>query len=276
MNVMQKVMGGVFETIRQIGAPIFARRKEAFMAAPQGIFGGGPVVGIQRALGGKKPVACDVLVIDDGTGSGKPWAAGIEKGTEMVVRTLTAKLAAVSFGYTVSRDRDVGEADEQRLANVDGDQLLREQKLIVRDGGGDPEETFGDSVMDAVSGYPFNHASDVSRAIVLLTTSNSKPTAAGLAPFQVGEEVAKRKIYLFVVGEPGSNVEDMVKGAGKYGGGFFHLSLNPSQAEVDQMAARLTATIMGTVSNPAAGTVPTGTVRPSGTIRPSGMTVANP
>lgn len=280
-NLLSTLLQGVFQH----------RVVEHDMADPQGVFqGGGPMVKMNQAMGGKKPIKAEIAVADDGTASGIPWAAGIEMSLGMAVASLESKLAQVGWGYVVSRDRQEGESDELRVMNGTGAQIIREQQLLGssggRAGGGDPHETFGDTVIDLLNSYPFDPSGDTSNCILFFTTSSTKPTASGLSPNEVGKLVADRKIWLFIVGEDGSNMLEMAKGAGNYGA-FFPLSNHPSQTEVDLMTTKLTATIAGSISQGAAPTArPAGTQRPQtvnqaagstiGGFPRTGSTVANP
>lgn len=242
------------------------------VVAPLGLGSAGPGIVLNRANGGRKPIKIELLVLDDLTESALNRAQVIADTTRTAFETLERSALQVQFGYIGCRDRDYGEADEVRITHGTSAQVLREQLTVVRAGGGDPAEPFGDSVLDALDSYPFTNAPDVAGAIVLLCTDHSKPTRSGLTPFQVGERCKAARKHIFVVGEPDSNTEDFVRGAGAFGGGFMELKASPTEAEVKFIAQKLTGTLVGTLSGVATGTVPPKTQ----TQRPSGSTVPAP
>lgn len=270
----------LFTLLRRIFAPSAAlcpvltqvQLNTGAVAAPLGLGSSGPGIVLNRANGGRKPIKIELLVMDDLTDSAKNRAQVIADTTRSAFETLEKSAMQVQFGYMGCRDRDFGEADEVRITSGTAAQVLREQLTVVRAGGGDPPEPFGDSVLDALDSYPFTHAPDVSGAILLLCTDSTKPTRSGLTPYQVGERCKAARKYVFVVGEPGSNTEDFVRGAGAFGGGFMELKANPTEAEVKFIAQKLTGTLVGTLSGVATGTVPPSTQ----TLRPTGHTVPAP
>lgn len=208
---------------------------------------------MRQTMGGKKPIAASILVFDDLSGSSQTWGVAIEQVTENMVSALEASLAKVTWGYLGMRDQDVGEEDEPRLEEGTGTELLREQKAATREGGGDPDETFAWSVERAEQYYPFGGGSEVSKAMIVFETSSTKLLKSGRSLRDLGAALAKRRIYLFVVGTPGSNMKEMSQGAGQYGF-FFELDANPGTREANKLAERLTATIKSSIG-PGATTV---------------------
>lgn len=244
----------------------------ALSTGPTGFhFGaGGPAVTLQRANGGRKPVRVELLLIDDLSQSAHNRAQVIHGVTRMAFETLEKAAIEVRFGYLGARDRGYGEADELRITHGSSAQVLREQMTVVRAGGGDAAETFGDSIVDALDIYPFTRAPDVVAALLLVCTDNSKPTAGGLSMRQVGERCHAARTHVFVVGEPGSNTEDIVLGAGAHGGGFLELKASPSQQEVQLIARKLTGTLVGSLNQATTGTLP------ASALVPTGLTVPGP
>jgi hypothetical protein len=238
----------------------------AFATGPTGLpFGaGGPAVKLNRANGGRKPVRVELLVIDDLTLSAHNRAQVICETTRSAFEALEQTALEARFGYLGSRDRGHGEADELRVVHGTAAQVLREQMTVTRAGGGDAPETFGDSLLDALDTYPFTHAPDVVSALLLLCTDDSKPTQGGLSMEAVGERCRLARKHVFVVGEPGSNTEAIVLGAGAFGGGFLELKANPTPQEVQLIARRLTGTLVGSLNQLSTGTVPASALVPSG------------
>lgn len=235
--------------------------------APTGVFGNGPALQLNRANGGRKPVKVELLVVDDLTASAANRAQVIQAITQEAFQALGKAVLEVKFGYLGSRDRDYQESDELRVIHGGADQVLREQLTVVRAGGGDAAETFGDSLIDALDNYPFSRAPDVVAGVLLLCTDHSKPTRQGLSLTEVGERFKTSRTHVFVVGERGSNTEEIVPAAGAFGGGFIELSAQADPDEIKVVAQKLTGTMVGTFGNAS-----TGTIR----ISPSGTTIPNP
>ncbi len=259
---------------RQAGAAALpsTMTQVALSTSPNGfrIGAGGPAVTLHRANGGRKPVRVELLLIDDLSFSAQNRAQVIQDVTRLAFETLEKAAIEARFGYLGARDRGYGEADELRITHGSSAQVLREQMTVVRAGGGDQAETFGDSILDALDVYPFSRAPDVVSAILLVCTDDSKPTTAGLSMHQVGERCHAARTHVFVVGEPGSNTEDIVLGAGVHGGGFLELKANPSPQEVQLIARRLTGTLVGSLNQATTGTVP------ASALVPTGLTVPGP
>lgn len=246
------------------------------------------IPGMPRAgINGKRPERLKIAFKDDASGSGAPWARSIETITEQLVHELSSRFLAVSYDYVGMRDMDIGEADEYRLRGGSGEDLLREQKLLRRTGGGDADETFFQTVENHLSSPDWLTYTGASEALglIMCTTSSSKPAKHNTVE-QLGEELKQRRIKLFVIGEPGSNMEDLVRAADGF---FFPLRVDPTPAEAQEIATKLAATVKTTMAGmvtsrreagtttadrtaPAADTV----YVPRATLRGTGDTVARP
>ncbi|MBQ0942252.1 hypothetical protein KAK07_02765 [Ideonella sp. 4Y16] len=235
---------------------------------------GGPSVQLQRANGGRKPVKIELVQVDDLTESVLNRAQVIADTSRAALEALEKTALEVRFGYIGARDRDYGEADEVRVIHGSSAQLLREQQTVVRAGGGDPEEPFGDTLIELLEGYPFTQSPDVVRAVLLTCNGHSKPTRQGLSPLQVGERLRDARTFICVVGEAGSNTEDFVTGAGAYGIGFLELHSQPTPQQVQAIAHKLTGTLMGSLTQTGTGTLPD--AGPISQLQPTGYTLPNP
>ncbi len=217
-----------------------------------------------------KPIYVNMLIGDDETGSGNTWKVHIENSTEHVLTELGKRFAGIKYSYISMGDRAIGEKDKLRLQNATAEEVLREQKMLVREGGGDAAETFlwtMDDVLRDPALLPRTRSNEA-RGLLLLTTDDTKPLPDGRSLEEFAQQFRQSKIYLFVVGTPGSNMERVAQ---MCGGDFFALDLNPSAAEAERVAARLAQTVAATVRTPAdgAGTTPATTVRagdPVGTV----------
>lgn len=221
---------------------------------------------------GVKPIAVNLYICDDATGSGAAWAKGIEVMTKALTIELEAKFAQVKYSYIGMRDQDIGERDEVRLKNGTAEELLREQKLLRREGGGDAAETFFQTVEDLLNDPSFavDTGHSEARGLVLKTTSDSKPARENSVQ-DLGRELKSRRIHLYVVGTPGSNMQELVDAAQ---GDFFPLDVNPSTAEAQRMASALAATVAATVSAGGTAREPGKTVRATVPAMPSGTVSA--
>ena len=233
---------------------------------------------VQRALNGRKPGQLELVVVDDGTLSSVGRAEVMATITEHLTQGLRKALAQVSYGYIVSRDRQEGEHDEWRVVQGTAEQVLREQALVIRAGGGDAAECFADTLMEVIDRYPFTYSQDVVRVVLLVCTDDTKPTLHGLDAAQVGQALADRRTHLVVAGEPHSNTRDLVSSAGRYGLMFWDLSAQPTPEALAKVTAGVTSTVVGTVSS--GGTVPmagaSANTSANTSTTPTGQTVPNP
>jgi hypothetical protein len=191
----------------------------------------------------KSPQAVQVLAIADATGSSGPFAAGITHILRALARTLPERIASVRFGLTASRDADIGERDEQLLADGDGAALQQALARLIFTGGGDADETHFWSVRDALA-YPWEEGPMRRRAIVLLGSSDSKPVP-GMTIDALVLELMRRRIAVFVVAPTETNLRRLAE---LTDGLFFELSNDPSEQEVQRLIARLTASMTQTLS----------------------------
>ena len=207
----------------------------------------GQMPAMKPAGGGIKPASASILVMEDLTGSAVEWAEAIRNVTRQLVPRLESALASVTWGYRGCRDIDVGESDEQRLVEGSGADLLREQAAGKREGGGDADETFADSLEYALESYTFSPLREASKGVVLFQTSSTKPARSGRSLEEIGALFKQRRIRLFVVGTPGSNLERVTDAAGDHGF-FIELTAKPNGVESEAVAKVLLATMKGTLS----------------------------
>lgn len=212
---------------------------------------GGQLPGMHRVFNGARPERVCLTVSDDATGSGARWATVIEKVTEHLVKEMEQRFVAVKWDYVAMRDMDIGEEDEYRLRGGTGADLLREQKLIKRTGGGDAPETFARTVENLLSDPGWNVYTGALEALGLVkfTTSDTKPALYN-SLVELGEELKNRKIKLFVIGTPGTNMEELVRAADGF---FFPLNVNPTDAEAREIVAKLAATVKTTMGGAVTG-----------------------
>lgn len=219
----------------------------------------GQLPDMKRAFNGARPERVSLAVNDDASGSGARWASVIEQVTNHLVKEMEQRFITVKWDYVAMRDTDIGEEDEYRLRGSTGADLLREQKLIVRKGGGDAPETFSRTVENQLSdpGWMVYTGGLEALGLVMFTTSDTKPALYNSLT-ELGAELKRRNIKLFVIGTPGTNMEELVHAADGF---FFPLNTSPTDAEAREIVAKLAATVKSTMG---AAATSRGTARPAG------------
>lgn len=211
----------------------------------------GQLPGMKRVFNGARPERVCLTIDDDASGSGARWASVIENVTAHLVKEMEQRFVSVKWDYVAMRDMDIGEKDEYRLRGGTGADLLREQKLVERTGGGDAPETFSRTAENHLSdpGWHIYTGALEALGLVMFTTSDTKPALYNSLD-ELGAEFKNRKIKLFVIGTPGTNMEELVRAADGF---FFPLNVNPTDAEAREIVNKLAATVKTTM-----GTVVTG------------------
>jgi len=205
----------------------------------------GALPGMHRVLNGARPEHLNLGIFDDWTGSGAPWAVAIEQTTSHLVEQIQAKFATVHWDYVGMRDMDIGEEDEYRLRGGTGADVVREQKLARRSGGGDAAETFAQTLENQLSdpGWMPDTGAIEARGVILFTTSDTKPAKHNTLE-NLGQELKRRGINVFIIGTPGTNMEQLATAADGF---FFALDVNPTVKEAQDIASRLAATVKTTM-----------------------------
>lgn len=211
---------------------------------------GNDMPSLRRPINGVRPETVRLTVCEDLSGSGAGWAKGITQISTDLVREIGSRFAQCRWDYIGMRDQDIGEHDEVRLLGVSGEDFLRDQQLVEHVGGGDADETFAQTVEDLLSRPDWMTYVGPNEALglVLFTTSSTKP-AKGNTLEVLGEELKNRRINLYVIGTPGTNMQTLVDAAG---GIFFELKSDPSPADTQRLAANLGKTVAGTLRTAAA------------------------
>jgi len=188
----------------------------------------------------------------DRTGSSEPFQVGIPLTFETIVKQLAAKARTVKCWVASHGDLDDG---QDFVIHTDGgtpDQAIEDIKKIVYGGGGDPPEHHLDAVESLLNKVPWTANPARARgAILAFTTADSKPAKSGISARDLGAEIKRRGILLYLVCEPTPTLHDLVKSAE---GLMFQITNSPDPAELQKIAAQLAASIVATVAS--GGTVP--------------------
>jgi hypothetical protein len=194
----------------------------------------------------------EVGVTVDRTGSSKAFEVGIPMTFEMIVKQLAAKARSVRCWLASHGDLDCG---EPFVVHTDGgsvDQAGEDIKKITYGGGGDPSESHLDAIESLLNKVPWTANPARARgAILAFTTADSKPTRSGISARDLGAEIKRRGILLYLVSEPTPTLHDLVQAAQ---GLEFQISNSPDPVELQKIAAQLAASIVATVAS--GGTIP--------------------
>jgi hypothetical protein len=195
----------------------------------------------------KIPCEVALAVTVDRTGSSKAFEKGIPLTAELVLKQVSGKARAVKVYVQTHGDLDLG---ENMVLHTDGgtpEQALKDIGSIAFGGGGDPPEHHLDAVENLLKTVPWT--ADPSRgrgAILAFTTADSKPCKSGLSARQLGEEVRKRGILLYLVCEPSLTLNELCNAAG---GMMFPITNSPDPVELQKIASQLAASIVATVAS---------------------------
>lgn len=197
------------------------------------------------------PSQIDLIGNIDGTESSAGFSAGIIQINTDVARNLTKLHSNVLFGLHVCRDREYDKDYDFSLGmGMSADEFILNLSRIVFEGGGDAEESQFDSMLTIGDTYPCSFSGECRRAIVLESSSSSKPTADGLNGADVASTLKKLGFVVMVIAPNGVNLHELAVGTGGYS---FELSNTPKQADIDRVTDMLTKSM--TRMNTNGGTV---------------------
>jgi hypothetical protein len=207
---------------------------------------------VRPAVRPKLPCEVELAVTVDRTGSSGPFEVGIPKTYETIVGQLAAKTRSVRCWVASHGDLD---CNEPFVLHTDGgspEQAIADIKKIVYGGGGDPPEHHLDAIESLLNKVPWTANPARARgAILAFTTADSKPARSGISARDLGAEIRRRGLLLYLVCEPTPTLHDLVQAAQ---GLEFQITNSPDPAELQRIAAQLAASIVATVAS--GGTIP--------------------
>lgn len=216
---------------------------------------GGSKVGpslVRPACRPKIQCEVDLAVTVDRTGSSERFKVGIPMTFEMIVMQLVAKARSVKCWVASHGDLDEG---QDFVIHTDGgtpQQAIEDIKKICFGGGGDPPEHHLDAVESLLNKVPWSANPARARgAIVLFCTADTKPAKSGISARDLGAEIKRRGILLYLVAEPTPTLQELVSAAD---GLMFQITNSPDSTELQKIASQLGASILATVAS--GGTVP--------------------
>jgi len=199
----------------------------------------------------KIPAQVHVVILIDATGSSGPFAEGICRTSELILRGVEAKAAKVCCSVQIHRDEDYGEMPCTLLGAGSVAEALDEIARIDFSGGGDADETHASAVLHAMNSVGWMANPRAGRDVMVLMTSSESKPVAGVSFPEIGQRIRQQGILFYHVGEPTPNLKAITDAAG---GMTIPLSNNPDAGECARVAAKCAASISASVSRGA--TVP--------------------
>lgn len=198
----------------------------------------GPILdGIKRKL----PTALTLSTIVDATGSSSAFSEGIKKICSESAEKLFQTMASFNVGLHICRDLEYDRDANFSLGyDMTLDSFKNNLSRIVFEGGGDALETQWDSVQTVVQTYPWDLTPTARRAIVLCSSSGSKPTRDGKDAMQLATELNALNIKAIVIAPNDVNLHEL---AAATNGASLELTNTPTEADVQQVTQVLTRTL---------------------------------
>jgi hypothetical protein len=195
----------------------------------------------------KVPVNVDLVFVVDRTGSSAAFAKGIRRAIPMIARTVLDKAARVRLFLQTHGDLDYGQRPIMVVRDGNFDELTREVERVVFEGGGDAPEHHTHALETLLDNVDWGGARPYSRAVVLFTTADTKPSPSGRSAAQVAEALLANDVKLFAVCEMESGMKALIERAQSQS---FAISNDPSEAEMQgigrAVGASVTASLVDT------------------------------
>jgi hypothetical protein len=195
----------------------------------------------------KVPVNVDLVFVVDRTGSSAAFAKGIRRAIPMIARTVLDKAARVRLFLQTHGDLDYGQRPLMVVRDGDLDQLTREVERIVFEGGGDAPEHHTHALETLVDSVDWSGATPYSRAVVLFTTADTKPSPSGRSAAQVAEMLQANGVRLFAVCEMEPGMKALIERAQSES---FAISNDPSEAEMRSIGLAVAASVLASLTLP--------------------------
>lgn len=206
------------------------------IVSAQSVSSAGPVIsGLKNRI---LPSQIDKIDNIDATESSALFSTGIIKINTEVAKNLSRLHSNVLFGLHVCRDREYDKNYDFSLGmGMSCADYILNLNRITFEGGGDEEETQLDSMITIGQTYPCSFSGESRRAIVLESSSSSKPTMDGLDATAVAHTLKTLGFMVIVVAPTNVNLHDLASGTGGYS---FELSNTPKLADIDRVVDLLT------------------------------------
>jgi hypothetical protein len=203
--------------------------------------GNGPSI-VKPAVRPKIQAEVDLGVTVDRTGSSKQFEIGIPMSLETILRQVNAKARSVKCWLGSHGDLDEG---QQFILHNDGgtpEQAIEDVRKIVFNDGGDPAEHHLDAIETLLKTVPWTAKPTQARgAILAFLTADTKPAKSGITAKQLGEEIKKQGVFLYLICEPTPTLKELVDAAE---GLMFEITNSPDAAELQKIASQVAASIV--------------------------------
>lgn len=189
----------------------------------------------------KQPLTIDLAVTLDRTDSSRQFQDGIPKTLELVVRGIEQRVTDFRIFLCSHGDLDEGQTTILHTDGGSSDQAIEDIKQIQFQGGGDVKEHHLDAIEYLMNTIPWKALPGRSRSAILgIMTADTKPAKSGLSAAELGQQIYQRGISLYMVCEPTPTLYELARAAK---GLIFPISVAPNPAELEIIAAQLTASI---------------------------------
>lgn len=203
--------------------------------------GNGPSI-VKPAVRPKIQAEVDLGIPVDRTGSSKQFQTGIPMSLEMILRQVNAKARSVKCWLGSHGDLDEGQPFILHTDGGTSEQAIEDVKKIVYGGGGDPPEHHLDAIETLLKTVPWTR--DPSRAhgaIIAFLTADTKPTKSGITAKQLGAEIKKQGVFLYLICEPTPTLMELADAAE---GLMFEITNTPDATELQRIASQVAASIV--------------------------------
>jgi hypothetical protein len=209
----------------------------------------------------RMPVRVQLAISIDRTGSSGPFTQGIAMLCQSLFAQLEPKVADLSVSVFSHGDlQDCQQEFLQLSGGVTAAQALADIRTIRYGGGGSADEDHLHAVDQLLQRGSFGVGGCDRGFLLLLTTDGSHPHPQGRTPEQIAREIQNRNLVLLLVGTP-----DLQEGPAcprlralmqaSPGGFFIPISKTPDPAELQQVAAKVAASVTRSV-NQGSATLP--------------------
>lgn len=188
----------------------------------------------------------------DITGSSGEFERGIRRMVEQILHSVAAKARSITVYQSTHGDEDCGQYPTVITHGGTVEQAIADANRLVFSGGGDAPEHHLTGIYAALKAVPWPADPRRGRgALMGYLTSDTKPDRDGMTPRRLGEKIREKGVLLYLVCEPYPFAEDLAEAAQ---GLIFPITNDPDPAQLQQISAQLSASILATVS--AGGTRP--------------------
>jgi len=215
----------------------------------------------------RMPVRVQLAISIDRTGSSRPFTEGISSLCRMIFDQLKPRVAELRVSVFSHGDlQDCQQEFLQLAGGVTAEQALADIGSITYGGGDSADEDHLYAVDQLLQRGDFGASRSDRGFLVLLTTDGSHPHPHGKSAERIGQEILARNLVMLLVGTPGPDdarpacprLRSLVEAA--QGSFFIPISNAPGQAELQQVASKVAASISRSV-NQGVATLPMRTER---------------